>query len=262
MTPRSSSGSPPRDAALAGTAGGAPFAPVAVVPSRPLALAYRALTAGVGLWGIILVAGLFTPAPTWGAFRFYTVLSNVLCVLWALTEAWVTWRDWRSHGARGASSPSPRFSAAVMMAITVTMLIYLVVLLPSNFVQEGAYEAFTLTDTLVHVATPLLVILGWLLFTPKGHIRVFDPPLWALIPGAYLRVGFVASAAGMTFAGKPVPYPFMNWHEIGVGGVVLWIAGLFVALEAVAYLFYAVDRWLARASKLRDADPSRPGTAG
>lgn len=137
-----------------------------------------------------------------------------------------------------------------MEAITVTMLIYLFVLAPSLFTQPGAYRPFTLTDNLVHIVTPVLVILDWLLFVPKGRVKPYDPVLWALIPYAYLVFAFGYSAFGGRFAGGSlVPYPFMNIETHGVDGVSLWIAGLTVALVAVGYVFFAADRLLGRASQ-------------
>ena len=134
-----------------------------------------------------------------------------------------------------------------MEAITVTMLIYLFVLAPALFTQPGAYQPFTLTDNLVHIVTPVLVIVDWLLFIPKGEIKPYDPLLWALIPYAYLAFAFIYSAAGGRFDGNPVPYPFMDASVNGVGGVIAWIAGLTVALIGVGYVYYGLDRLLTRA---------------
>ena len=134
-----------------------------------------------------------------------------------------------------------------MMAITVTMVIYLVVLLPAAFRQPGAYEPFTLTDTLVHVATPCLLILDWLLFVGKGNFRWFDPLLWALIPLAYLVFGFTAGALGVEFyPGQTFPYPFMDVDTLGLGGTAVWIIGLTLSMEAIGYLYVAIDHVLGR----------------
>jgi len=219
-----------------------------IVRSRILAFGYRAIAALVIVIGIARVSGLWTATPTWSAFLYYTVLSNVLCLAWMVLSAIVTLRDAQREGWSGASTPSARWAAAVMQAITVTMLIYLFVLTPALFTQPGAYQPFTLTDNLVHIITPILVIVDWLLFVPKGRLRPVDPLLWALIPYAYLVLAFSYSALGGRFAGgTTVPYPFMDVAKNGVGGVVAWIAGLTVALVAVGYVFFGADRLLARA---------------
>lgn len=219
---------------------------------RTIAFPYRAVASFVILVGIARVSGLWSANPSWNSFLYYTVMSNVLCLVWMVWSAIVTLRDAQSKGWHGFSTPSARGEAAVMHAITVTMLIYLFVLLPATFTQPGAYEPFTLTDNLVHIITPLLVIADWLLFIPKGRLRPYDPLLWAIIPYAYLVFAFTYSALGGEFApGVRVPYPFMNVETNGLGGVVLWIAGLTVALVAVGYVYYGVDRLLARIAHTR-----------
>ncbi|QOC24448.1 Pr6Pr family membrane protein [Microbacterium hominis] len=229
-----------------------------IVRSRLLAFGYRAVAALVIVVGIARVSGLWTASPTWTSFLYYTVLSNVLCLAWMILSAVVTLRDAQREGWTGASTPSARWAAAVMEAITVTMLIYLFVLAPSLFTQPGAYQPFTLTDNLVHIITPVLVIVDWLLFVPKGRLRGYDPLLWALIPYAYLVFAFGYSALGGRFAGgTTVPYPFMDVSTHGVGGVAVWIVGLTVALVAVGYLFLGLDRLLARVGPAAETEPAR-----
>lgn len=222
-----------------------------------MAFAYRALASFLILLGIARVAGLWSATPTWSSFLYYTVLSNVLCLVWMVWSAIVTVRDAEAKGWYGYSTPSARGEAAVMEAITVTMLIYLFVLAPALFTQPGAYQPFTLTDNLVHIVTPVLVIVDWLLFIPKGEIKPYDPLLWALIPYSYLAFAFIYSAAGGRFDGNTVPYPFMDASVHGVGGVIAWIVGLTVALVGVGYGYYGLDRLLARVGRRRAAAASR-----
>ncbi len=230
-----------------------------VVAHRGVALVYRLLAAVAVFIGIARVSGMFAASPTWGAFLYYTVLSNVLCLVWLVLSAARTVRDGTADGWRGVSTPSARVAGAVMMAITVTMFIYLFVLAPSLFLQPGAYEPFTLTDNLVHIVTPILLIVDWALFVPKGRLRGHDPLLWTLIPYAYLAFAFTFSALGGRFAGDTrYPYPFMDVDANGLGGVIAWIAGLSVALVAVGYAYYGIDRWLAGRVTARGATTATP----
>lgn len=218
-----------------------------IARSRILAFGDRAVAALVIVIGIARVSGLWTASPNWSAFLYYTVLSNVLCLGWMVLSALATLRDAQHDGWSGTSTPSPRAAAAVMQTITVTMLIYLFVLAPALFTQPGAYRPFTLTDDLVHIVTPILVIIDWALFVPKGHLRRHDPLLWVLIPFAYVAFAYTYSAVGGRFAGgTSVSYPFMNVAKHGVGGVALWIGGLTVGPVAVGYVVVGCDRLLAR----------------
>ena len=220
---------------------------------RPLALGYRAIALVLIITGIFRVTGILTATPSWSSLLFYTIMSNILCAVWMVLLIIRTVRDLRRDGRYGTSTPSARLSGAVMEAITVTMLVYLFVLVPAAFSQPGTYEPFTLTDNLIHIITPCLLIADWLLFVHKGAFRWIDPLLWALIPYAYLVFAFTFSALGGEFGpGKKYPYPFMNVDALGLGGVVTQILILTVALVAVGYVYFGVDRMLGRAFRSKE----------
>lgn len=231
-------------------AAGTRFFDGAAINSRPLALVYRLAALALIVTGLVRITGIFSGHPAWNSLLFYTVLSNVLCLVWVVLVIIRTIRDLRRDGIRGISTPSARWSGAVMMAISVTMLIYLVILVPAAFQQAGDYALFSFTDNLIHIITPCLLIGDWLFFVGKGAFRWIDPLLWALIPYAYLVFGFAVGAFGGEFRpGQKYPYPFMNIDALGLGGVVLWILGLTVALVAVGYLYVVIDRALGRLSR-------------
>ena len=217
----------------------------AAVNLRPVALVYRVAALAVILTGVIRLSEVLTGQPAWSTFLFYTMLSNLLCLAWMVALLFRTARDLRRTGARGTSTPSARGSGVVMFAITVTMLIYLVVLVPTRF-ADGDSDIFSLTDTLIHVVTPVLMIVDWLLFVPKGAFRWMDPLLWTLLPYAYLGWAFAYGASGGEFTpGQKYPYPFMNIEALGIPGVAQWIVMLSLALIAVGFVYVVLDRILA-----------------
>ncbi|MDR1187933.1 MAG: Pr6Pr family membrane protein [Bifidobacteriaceae bacterium] len=233
-----------------------------VIESRIFALVFRLGAIAVIVTGLVRLVGLFgggggtsggSGGAAWGAFVYYTTQSNVLCLLWLAAMAVVTIRGMARDGRRGPVEPWPRLGAMVMMAITVTMLIYLVVLAPAAFVQEGdGYRPFTLTDDLIHIITPCLTIADWFLFSPKGRLRWFDPITWAIPPYIYLLFGFTWPLFGGRFAGgQRYPYSFMDVGTLGVGGVALQIGVLTVALVAFGYIYVVADYLLARAARKR-----------
>lgn len=222
----------------------------AAINSRPLALAYRVIALALITTGLIRITGILSDSPEWNSLLFYTVLSNVLCLVWTVLLIVRTIRDLRMHGGRGTSTPSARWGGAVMMAISVTMLIYLVVLVPAAFQQAGDYVPFSFTDNLIHIITPCLIIGDWLLFVRKGAFHWIDPLLWTLIPYGYLVFGFAYGALGGEFRpGERYPYPFMNLDVLGLGGVALWILGLTVALVGFGYVYVVIDRVLGHLSR-------------
>lgn len=224
------------------------------VNSRPVALAYRVVALAVIVTGVVRHSDLLTGQPAWTTVLFYTMLSNLLCLVWMLLLVIRTVRDLRHTGPRGTSTPSARVSGAVMMAITVTMLIYLVVLVPTRF-ADGDTDVFSLTDNLIHIITPVLMIVEWLLFVPKGSFRWTDPLLWTLIPYVYLVWAFAYGALGGEFTpGQKYPYPFMDVDALGVIGVAQWVVALTVALIVVGLVFVVIDRALGAVAR-RSARP-------
>ncbi|MFS0894817.1 Pr6Pr family membrane protein [Microbacterium sp. 179-I 3D3 NHS] len=233
-SPAASAGPHPQPALLSGAA----------VNARPAALVFRVLAAVLILTGILRYAGIAFGDPDASTLLFYTMLSNLLCLGWMLLLIVRTARDLRHDGPRGTSTAGARWGGAVMMAITVTMLIYLIVLVPTR-VDAGDSDIFSLTDNLIHIVTPCLLIVDWLLFVAKGSFRWFDPLLWTLIPYAYLTFAFVYGGLGGEFTpGEKYPYPFMNLETLGLDGVTLWIVALTAALVAVGFVYVAVDRAL------------------
>ncbi|MGJ0390082.1 Pr6Pr family membrane protein [Microbacterium sp. CGR1] len=217
----------------------------AALNSRPVALVYRVLALAIIITGVIRHSDVLTGAPNWTTLLFYTMVSNLLCLVWVALLVVRTAQDLGRRGPAGTSTPSARASGAVMMAITVTMLIYLVVLVPTRF-ADGDSDIFSLTDNLIHIITPLLVIGDWLLFVPKGSFRWTDPLLWTLIPYAYLVWAFVYGAVGGEFTpGQKYPYPFMDVDALGIGGVAQWIVALTLALIVVGLVLVVIDRALA-----------------
>lgn len=206
---------------------------------------YRLIALAIIVTGVIRHSDVLTGTPNATTLLFYTMVSNLLCLVWVALLVVRTARDLRRAGTSGTSTPSPRASGAVMMAITVTMLIYLVVLVPARF-ADGDSDIFSLTDNLIHIITPLLVIVDWLIFVPKGEFRWIDPLLWTLVPYAYLVWAFAYGALGGEFTpGQKYPYPFMDVDVLGVGGVTQWIVALTLALIVVGLVFVAIDRTLA-----------------
>lgn len=221
----------------------------AALNSRPVALAYRILALVVILTGVLRNAEVFSGAPSWSSLLFYTMVSDLLCLGWMLLLALRTARDIRQRGAVGTSTPSARWSGAVMMAITVTMLIYLVVLVPTR-VDAGDSDIFSLTDNLIHIVTPIVLIVDWLVFVPKGSFRWVDPLLWTLIPYAYLAWAFLYGALGGEFTpGQRYPYRFMDVDALGVVGVSQWVIALTIALILVGFVYVIADRLLASVAR-------------
>ena len=131
-----------------------------------------------------------------------------------------------------------------LVGITVTGVVAAVALQPS-----ASYTAANLLcDRLLHIGVPLLAIIGWTAFGPRGHARRQDLLLALIWPTLWLAA---------TLALGPVvgwyPYPFIDASRIGYGATLLncaLIAVLFLALAALAV-------WVDKRLPSRTARPTK-----
>ena len=197
------------------------------------------MTAAVVLCGIVVqlvvtangTEGFFADNPerVFNVFAYFTIQSNLLLggttLLLALQPDRPQNTLFRTLRLNG------------MLCIAVTGIVYHLVLAADDDPQGWAAVA----NFLLHTAAPVIGVLGWLLFGPRGFTdrrivawSIVYPLLWlvfTLVRGEF--VGFY-------------PYPFLNVDEHGYGRVLLnclLVAILFLALAAGAT---SLDRRLHR----------------
>jgi hypothetical protein len=203
-----------------------------------VARAWFAATALVVLVGVvvqIVVAanktdGLFdSPAArVANVFCYFTILSNLIIGATSLLLAFDL--DRRSTVFR-------TFRLDGVLAIAVTGVVYHVAL--SGLHELAGFAA--LADVLLHTVSPILGVLGWLLFGPRGAVT---PRIvwWSLAyPLVWLAFTLIRGAATDFY-----PYPFLEAYHLGYPRVVLnclIVAVLFLALAAGAMV---LDRRLSR----------------
>jgi hypothetical protein len=150
-------------------------------------------------------------------FFYFTIQSNI-------AVAWVTYLL-----ARGRESDTRFFRVLrldAVLAIAVTGVVHWFLLRPILDLEGASYVA----DKLLHVAVPLLAVIGWLVFGPRDLLRSSDVPPALVWPVAYL---LLILATGPIF--DWYPYPFLDVAEHGLGVVLLNSLGITVLFLAIAY---------------------------
>jgi hypothetical protein len=189
-----------------------------------------ALTALVVLTGIVIQVpvamdhegGFFDTATKRGlnVFVFFTIQSNILV---GISTALL---------AAGRARPSTvlrvlRLTAVV--AITITFVVFHVAL---RELQDLTGQA-AVADFLLHTASPVLCVTGWLLFGPRAQTTPRVVALTLLFP-----VGWGAFTLTRGEAIGWYPYPFMEPDELGhprVAANLTLIGATFVAVAAGAH---------------------------
>lgn len=206
-------------------------------------LGFKLLCLIVSGWGL----SYYVLQGNWASFNYYTVLSNLVCFLYFLGAS--------IHSIRllaAGMDVSPwhlRLEGAVVFCITVTFLIYHFMLRPESFTMGGDNSGFWNTrNMIVHYAVPLLTLLDWLLFCPKGVWRKWDPLKWLIIPLAYFAYILARAPLAGNIGGTSSPYPyfFINVDKLGWGGVFANAAWIALAMAVLAYAIYFIDRGIAR----------------
>lgn len=166
---------------------------------------------------------------------YYTIQSNLLSLVVAATLL-------RRPGRLGGLGWRVA-RLDMMLGMTVTGLVHWFLLRPLLHLQGWAY----VTDKILHVVDPLLVLIGWLIFGPRPRINLRVALLALLWPIVWVLVILVQAPATGWY-----PYPFLNVEQNGLGAVVIACLGITVAFLLLDALFWLIDRRLPRTG---ESDP-------
>jgi hypothetical protein len=96
-----------------------------------------------------------------------------------------------------------------------------------------------LADRLLHIAVPLLVVTGWLVFGPRGRAGWGDLGGFLVLPAVWLGYTLIRGAAAGWY-----PYPFVDVTTHGYGHVALNCVAIAVLLTGLAAGCVWLDRRL------------------
>jgi hypothetical protein len=216
--------------------------------SLAASVTYKLLTVLAGVFGLLLVFGVFEGRFHLSVLSYFTVLSNILCVFYFAADIIYLVRN---SPAGKLCVWCPALKGITMMAITVTLLVAHFIL-GTRFTMDGS---LSLTLIFTHYVVPLMTIADWLLFDPKGLLSWKSPLLWTIGPLVYFVYAMIAARIGngIGYGGSRYPYPFMDVDVLGWGTVLLWLAGLVAFFVALGYLWVLADKGLAKiGTKHRD----------
>ena len=158
-------------------------------------------------------------------FSYFTVESNLLVLISAVSLAWNPQRDGRWWRVL-------RLDA--LLGIAVTGVVFVTVL--SGLVHHSGIGAWV--NAGFHYLSPLLALLGWCLFGPRPRIDGRTLVLAFLWPVAWLAYTLIRGALTAWY-----PYPFLNAHELGYARVALNIAVILAGAGAFALLLWGMEKY-------------------
>lgn len=197
--------------------------------------AYTFQTVEPGLYGIHPEGFAGVVSRLSDTASYFTIWSNVVV---AVTMTMLARRPLRST----ALLHTLRLDSVLM--ITITAIVYAVLLAPSTEVVGWS----RLTDPILHQVTPLVTVLVWLVYGPRGWITrrtvlaaLIIPVLWVV----WIMVRGIVIGA--------YPYGFVNIAEYGVGPVAGTVAGILAFGLVVMAIYWGIDTALCRRLTRRSA---------
>ena len=157
-------------------------------------------------------------------FSFFTIDTNILVAVVV------------TMGAAGRrASASTRGAAATYIAIV--GIVY-AVLLRNLWNPIGLQKV---ADVMLHDIVPVVYVLQWLTFGPRGSLQFSAGVRWLIFPLAYFAYTLVRGAATGWY-----PYPFVDVSKLGYPRVIVNAALLIAFFLVVSAIVVAINQRLER----------------
>jgi hypothetical protein len=210
--------------------------------NRITALLFRVISFMLSLFGVLDVIGVFSGHVAPNLLLYYTVQSNILVIIMFAILIICSAKDIKESGIHGPSSYCERPTAIIMLAITVTMLVFWVVLAPFMSVAPemgmNVFSLWSFQNLQPHLITPLLIIIDYFVFEKPGTLTRRDPWIFAAIPLSYLIqatiLGFSGANYGVAGFEQHFPYFFMDYYVLG-WKVAIYVVVILIFFLALAY---------------------------
>lgn len=168
-------------------------------------------------------------------FSFFTVLSNTLAAV-ALTCALSS----RSSAAHRFFR-HPVVCSGIAISIVLVGLAYNLLL--RHLWQPEGWQ--WVADELLHDVMPVMFLLYWWLYVPKGVLQFKHILLWILYPVAYFAYVLLRGNSLGDYM-----YPFINVGTIGFAKAFINAGGVLAGFVAIALLVVGADRYKGRRAKI------------
>ena len=208
--------------------------------NRTSQLIFQSFFVAIGLIGIVASLGIFDDVQNirWDFYVHFTNISNYLCIGIVLCELIQTAK--KNDDSYVTVAPFLKFIG--VLAILLTFLVF-------NFLLAGQPDRdpqanWRIASISFHVILPIMYVLDWLFFYEHKKVKWYYPLASVLFPVVYII--FVYTRAAIVNFNPEVPYLypyfFLNLDNLGVAGVVKWVAILFAGFILLGYIFYGIDK--------------------
>jgi hypothetical protein len=160
---------------------------------------------------------------------YFTILTNLLVAIVCTESA--------RHSDSNTFLSRPSTLSAVAVYIFIVGVTYSL-LLRSVWEPTGLNAVL---DVALHDVTPVVYVLFWFLFVPKGTLRWSQPIYWLIYPLIYVVYCIVRGAITGIY-----PYHFVDVTLLGYPKALVNTALLFLGFWIVSLIVVAIDRFVGK----------------
>ena len=173
-------------------------------------------------------------------FSYFTVQSNIFCFI---MMAVLLFKEF--HGQNVNAPVYLYFHGMAVSAIFCTAYIYHFSESVNKYdLTEKGLISIPLMDLFGHYIVPVMFLIDWFAFVPKGLLKRNYIFQWLAFPLVYLlcflsRCNFNENTAFLNV--RKYPYPFLNYEKLGSVTFFKYIFGLTMVLLTINTLIYTLD---------------------
>ena len=218
-----------------------------MIKNRTTQLIFQTIYCTLGLVGFVACLGIFDNINVirWDFYVHFTNISNFLCLGVMIASLVQTAKKKED----GYVTVAPVLKFIGVLGILLTFLVFNIMLAGAE--GRDPQANWRIGSLCFHVVLPIMYIADWVLFRERKNCKWYYPLLSICFPLAYalflliqaIILKFDSSILSPTTTTPLIyPYFFVNLDNLGVSGVLMWVAILAVAFAAVGFLFFGLDR--------------------
>ena len=231
------------------------------IRNRMASLIYKICIVVACLISLVLNTGLINGTFAPYVLLYYTIASNLFCLIFYAAASIFTAINIANTGKYGVLRFAPHFKGAVVMSMVLTVVFFFLVW--GGSAGEYLSGLSLVSNIIAHFVIPLMVMVDWALFDRKGRFFGSDPFIWMVIPFMYYGIVLVAAQMGMQYyGGLSYPYSFIDPSVVRWAPVLVHVFVLTLAYLLVGYLLLGVDRFTGNHAKKKAEEGVRSLLAG
>ena len=220
-----------------------------MIQDRRVAVIFRFISFLIALAGLLLHMNIFIGEFFHWRLMYYTIQSNILALFMFGLLLIKTIIGYAREGKYGKTGFFARFEMVCVVDLLLTLIVYWALLAPGVSGLGDEFKILSFHNFSVHLITPLLCLIDYILFTESGHLKYKDVYAITIFPLLYVLYTSIAGLTGYVYRisadGRPVrfPYFFFDFDEIGLKAF-LYIGVLMAIFLLFAHVFYWLDKKL------------------